>query len=408
MSSFTEEELINLLINSQDFLELMAVYYMNIEQLRKYTIIAFDNQMTETINPTPPLDLTQKIKSASIVSIFKSSFCVLNEEISNKLLKGIKADFEYIYCLDLDLNMMNILVNYHNEPGKNTDLDSILSDLNSFNNDVSCTPYLVENALKINNIELKTHVVETMLIFNKYKRSTLSTFSPDYPNTEQDYQDTKKALDMMKQFASTENDIIFAAQKYIYALLLKTTLISFCNNHGIAQKILELVEFINNESGLFLERETVICYWFLKNRNDKNIAKFFKGIQLNAKDIIKTIQGMSWDLFHLRFCIEMGMATDLRENQLCLHYLITQDHGLADLTNAHPIKYMLFKQGDIAPKIIFAEPIYETITEIDIIQNLQKNSNIRNETYNTKSIDVLIKHLEQDIINLQTTRTNTE
>jgi len=398
MDLHSEKELIDLLINSNDFKELIAIYSANITQLREYTIFAFDNQMTEAINTKPPLDFTKKVKAASIVSIYKSSFCMLNEEIYYKMTRGVKADFEYKYCFDLDLNMMNVLVDYHNCIDRSTIATSLLTDLELLENDFTCIPYLIENAKKMGDTILERHVIETLLIFNKFKHSTLSSFSPDYPNTEQDFQDTKNAIDMMKKDTTTVSELIFKLQKYIYALLLKTTIISFCNKGEITQKIVELMEFINDDLGIFLERENVICYWFLKNRNDNRISKFFKAIQPNAKNLLNTLKGMSWDLFHLRFNIEMGMASDLREGMICLHYLITQDNGLADVTNAHPIKYMIYKKGDITPKTVYVKPIYEVITEMDILQNLQDNARNRNATYENKNIDEITKKLEKELI----------
>lgn len=157
-----------------------------------------------------------------------------------------------------------------------------------------------------------------MLIFNKFKHSSLHTFSLEYPNTEQDYQDTKETIDFMKEFSNnrTEFDTLLKSQKIIYALLLKAAIISFRSKNGIRRKVTELMDFINNELGIFLERETVFCYWFLKNRNDDRIRKFFRGVQLNSEKIIKTIQGMSWDLFHLRICFSILFDNAKKRNKV--------------------------------------------------------------------------------------------
>lgn len=113
--------------------------------------------------------------------------------------------------------------------------------------------------------------------------------------------------------------------------------------------------------------------------------------------MIKTLQGMTWDLFHLRFCTEIGIANDIENGTICMHYLVTQDNGLADLANAHPIKFFIFKKGDIAPKIVYAEPIYDAITEVDISNILFDNAETRNETYHNVDIDCLIKDLEKEL-----------
>lgn len=81
MNQYSEEELIDFLINSKDFLEILAVYYINIKQLKEHTIVIFDNEMAKSINKNPPLNITKKLKTANVVSIFNSTFCILNESI---------------------------------------------------------------------------------------------------------------------------------------------------------------------------------------------------------------------------------------------------------------------------------------------------------------------------------------
>lgn len=398
MNQYSEEELIDFLINSKDFLEILAVYYINIKQLKEHTIVIFDNEMAKSINKNPPLNITKKLKTANVVSIFNSTFCILNESICYNMVKGIHADFKYKYCFNLDINMMNTLVDFHNNTAENKTSNSIISDLELLSNDTTCYPYMIENANKLNDRDLENHVINTLLIYNKFKRSTIHTFSIEYPNIEQDYQDTKSIIDMMKSFTSNEFSIILSFQKYIYALLLKVTIISLYRKYGIKRKLLEFTEFINNDLGLVLEREIVICYWFLKDKNDDRIKKFFKRIQPNAKNLIKTIQGMAWDLFHLRFCIDMGIANDINNGFFCMHYLVTYDNGLADLANAYPVKYIICKKDELVPKVVYAKCLDDIISEIDIIQNFQDNKKKRMETYKNTTIDKLIEQLEKELI----------
>lgn len=400
MELFSEQELMALMVNSANFFELLVIYSKNIDQLSDYTILVFDDDMTEEVNKKPPLDITSKFKEASIVSIFKSSFCILNEFICSKMERCEKADFEYKYCFNLDVNVMNVLVDFHRHATGSADSNSVVCDLSLINNDISCYPYMLENANKLENVDLQKHVIDTLLIFNKFKRSTLSNFTLDYPNEEVDYRDTKEAIDTMKKLAMSKTNLITKVQKYIYALLLKTAIISFTGTSGIKLKMLELLEFVNNSLGLFMEREMVICYWFLKNRNDGRIKKFFKSMQPNAKHLIKTIQGMSWDLFHLRFCCEIMTSQDIDNGLICLHYLVTHDNGLADLANAHSIKYIIHKKGDITPKTIYAKPICDIISEIDVLKNLQDNAVNRGKTYQTTTIDNLICKLEEELLSI--------
>ncbi|KNZ40187.1 hypothetical protein GH808_03005 [Acetobacterium fimetarium] len=399
MNQFTENDLINNIISANNFAEIMLIYHDNIEQLWDYTILIFDDPMTQSINKEPPLAQTMKLEVVKVVSIFKSSFCLINNVVCKEMMRNSCADFEYKNCFDLDVNMMNMLIEIHDNR-KNSKSNPIMTDLNLFCNDVTCFPYMLENAGKISDSYVEECAIRTLLIYNKFKHSDLHSFSVDYQHEEQDFQDTKKSIDFMKGISNGENefDRILLLQKSIYALILKTTIISFHNKNGIKKKITELLEFVNKDLGIFLEREIVFCYWFLKNRNDDRIKEFFKKIQTNANNIVETIQGMSWDLFHLRFCTEIGMANDIDDGAICMHYLVTKDKGLARLANEHPIKYFIHKKGDILPTIVFEKPIYEVIKEIDIIKNLSENKTERNENFKNGNIDQLIKFLENQLI----------
>lgn len=156
MSQYSDNNLIQRLINCNNFLEIIKLYSENITILKNYTILIFDDPMTNSINKKPPVDLTKKLKAVTVASIFKSSFCMLNETMCYKMLSNKNAEFEYKNCFDLDINMMNELVDFHNNT-KNIESDSIVKDLNLFCNDVTCFPYIIENASKLNdkNVQLK-------------------------------------------------------------------------------------------------------------------------------------------------------------------------------------------------------------------------------------------------------------
>lgn len=207
-------------------------------------------------------------------------------------------------------------------------------------------------------------------------------------------------IDKLKNYKVLRANSVFNLQPFIYCLLLKTSLISFKSKSGIKKKMEDLMNFINEELGVFLQREVVLCYWFLMNRNDTRIAKFFKLVQSNSKKLISVLQGMSWDLFHIRNCIEMGIHNDTQEGKLIIHYLVTHDNGLSEVIDAYPIKFLISKKDNLAPITVFAEPLYETIPEIDIEDLLIKNKEQRTNTYQNNDIDILIKRLEHELADI--------
>lgn len=377
----------------------MAVYRSNIDFFKNYTIFVFDNNITKSINQRPPKDITSKLNTVKVVSAFNQSFCILNEKIFYEMSHGMPANFLYKYCYNLDVNLMNILVNYHS--GKK-ELENIILDLKLFENDITCYPYIIENAGKLEDEHIEKCVVQTLLVFNKFIRSpTLNLFSVESPYINSDFENVKETIDLMKKTSSDHEAFIYLTmQKDIYALLLKAAIISFKKDQNVKCKLNSIMSFINNNLGKFPEREAILCCLFLKNHNDSRVKNFFRGIQCNSKKILKTIKGMSWDLFHLRYCIEFGMANDLNYNNIYLHYLITQDSGFTDVANAYPLKYLIYKKGSLYPIVIFDQSVMDEITEIDVLSVILENSHNRHQVLLNRNIDKLITSLEAELSNI--------
>lgn len=265
---------------------------------------------------------------------------------------------------------------------------------------------MIENAAKISDVRIEEYAIRTLLIFNKFMRSDLHSFSSERPSLNKDFENAKETIDLMKKMPEKDSGFypFLEMQKSIYALLLKTAILSFQKNLGVRHSLSVLMDFINMDLGLCLERETVLCCLFLRDRNNSKVSKFFRGIQRNSKKIVNTIRGMAWDLFHLRFCIEFGMANDINQGSICLHYFITRDNGLADLADAYPLKLLIYKKGGILPKVVFDKSILEIeIPEIDILMNLFDNQKIRSATCQNRDVDKLIEILENELLNTCTT-----
>lgn len=398
--NYSESELVKMIINSDNFLEIIATFWKNIDILRDYTFLVFDNKMARSINKHPPADMSKKVKKVNLVSTFSENVCVINETLCREMAYTGHADFSYKYCYDLDINLMNVLVDYHQ--GKSPS-DDTLSDLHLLSNDITCFPYMIENAAKLEDVHTEKCVVDTLLVYNKFKRSVaLNSFGSEYPYVNEDYLNVKDSIDLMNRMNCDTLDHIWW-QKYIYALLLKTALVSFEKGKTAQHHIQTLLSFVNNELGVVFERELFLCCLFLKNRNDTRIKKFYRGVQCSSTNLLKTIKSMAWDLFHLRFCVDFGMAYDTNENprNFCIHYFATCDNGLANVATAYPLKYLIYKKGQLRLQTLFDQSKFDEFTDMNIVETLYKQEHVRELVRKKTNVDFLITEMEKEI--LQTT-----
>lgn len=400
------EELEILIARSIDKRKTFLLFKEHIQILQDHTFIFFDNDVSyNTGNKIP--DYMNKIEDGiCTTTLSNDNGCfVLNKEIALETIERGIANFPYAFTYRLDVQMMNYLLDYYE--GKSTIPEHFISILKICSDKgvgIDCTPYLLENGAKINDVKIELGVLKSYLPFARFCNSGLKKFSISYPFSEQEYLQTKEVIDLMKNHINAKNELTIS-QQFIYSILLKAIIIHFGSKSQIKKKISELLRFVNEKIGLYFEREIVICYWFLKDRNDSRICRFFKDIQIGTKkDIFNTIRGMAWDLFHLRILMtSMHVGGDIQDNNhLCnniiyIDSLVTEDRGLTNIIKAYPIKCIIFKKGDIMPKVVWKSSVTEIIEEVDVFNDFCSNLESRKEVYKNVDIDILIQELEDTL-----------
>lgn len=182
-------------------------------------------------------------------------------------------------------------------------------------------------------------------------------------------------------------------QEASYLLLLKAVIINFSSNRNARHKFEELFNFVNDDLGVVLEREMVICYHFF-NR-DHLVDKFFKRIQTTNKDLIKDIYGMSWDLFHIRHMEFMMGKQLLEEASYTVFSLLTFDRGMAECIEVCPIRKYIISEEKLYP--LFEYGIRNILSEKDFdnmyMDNIEKRQNIVGKS----NYNILKLQLENEI-----------
>lgn len=403
-------ELEALIAQCDDKREALLLFNENINLLQQHTFIFFGNDISSNTGNRIPEYMNKVEDGICVTTLASEDGClVLNKEIALQANHQKQVSFYYKFGYVLDVQMMNYLSDYYQ--GKRSIPKHFISILNRCDKKetaLDCAPYLLENGSKISDPKIEAGVCKSYLPFVRFSQSGFEKFSTDYPFDESEYLQLKEVVDLMKNEYMEGDNSLIDTQKLIYCILLKTTIIHFTSRSQIKKKILELLKFVNEEIGLYFERELAICYWFLKDRNDPKICRFFKDIQIGSKkNLMNTLRGMAWDLFHLRWLMTSmyngknhEINSNVANNIIYIDSLVTQDKGLINIVQAYPIRCIIYKTGDIMPKIIWKYSIVDIVEEIDVFDDFCSNLETRQQVFRNIRLDLLIKDLEDQLLSI--------
>lgn len=392
---------INDVLSCDSFINASFQFTKNYELLKECRFIFF----TENEGANIPYFLqNQKIQNFSIHSLASTTKMFVLDKLTYKemLLKG-KSTYSIDACLALDTQTVSYLRNIFTKnptqiPQKMKPCIEYLIK-NNINYDYAL--YIIENSIKLNNQDQKIVTYENILSCERFKcmntEKYLSSGKISYTKTDNELlMDSDEVFSNMNNISEfTYSYELFKRYYAIKALLLKVAYIDLeYSKKGIKFKILMLLDFVNKEIGCILEREIAISYLFLLH--DNKVARFFKKIKTTSVDIIKHIDGMSWDLAHLRY-LEFLMANMQPLNSRYeLYSIITFDYGLQDVIKAYPIKKCALYKGVFLP--VFEVPLYNLIKEIDNMQEFLEQSKVkRYNTFRNVNYLKLIEKLEKEL-----------
>lgn len=374
--------------------DLLGYFYHNREALKDYQVILFSYQGKEFPHKLKNI-VSNDISMLSLSP--ETNFFVLNYDTVNQTFtKNGKSDVGLVGCVHFDTQIVSYLNRIYGDGVKDTPvfdtytfLRKVLEEKLDFTDDL----YLIENGSKINDEKTFEKIKECLLSYAHYKESTPKQFEDDFGKKDifnsDDYNfvdKTIKSIDVIVSYNSSFQQIFDS----IYCLLLKLACIDFSSNKSAKNKFLELNTFVINELGVYLERELAVCYFHLyKNENTKS---FFKRFQRNANNLLGIIQGMAWDLTHIRN-LEHFMALDQVDKEYFTnHYLVTYDRGLRDVLTAFPLDRIVFCNGDYIEK--FKNPLSSLVKDIDLVQLYSESSEQREKVRKNRNLT----KLKQDLI----------
>lgn len=397
------KEAINEMFLCSSMREHMACYQHYYRELQDCFFVFFSEQEGSEL---PKVLQTSYDNEFAIVNLgYANRYYAVNSEIYHEMCRTGKSDYFIDVCVELDTQAVSYLKNIfekYNQIPKIDKIREMVEYLQLPNVNYSCIPYLVENASKgkkTNKIQCYKTIESFMLFkafnFNSFRNNGQCIYNKLEEEIKIDVDELFNDMFSEKFYQSYED--YFKMQKAIYVLLLKAICIEFNNSKKSAQKkVMELFDFVNNQLGFVAERELEICYYYFSHHN--RTKKFFKKIQKNSNDLLKTINGMSWDLIHVRIIEKMFTVRPSDNVKFAIHTLLTYDNGLKEILEINPIEQIAFYKDIPIPKLkdYWVDNISGAKEKLFSKENIYR----RKQTFVGLDTEKLISVLESELIRL--------
>ena len=354
--SLEERKAIDDMFRCRNLLEHMVCYQYHLEQLKDWTFVVFSDSQGSKL---PDALCTNYDNEFAVINLGCDSKCyAMNKSIYEEMLATGKSNYNIDVCVDLDTQAVSYMKNIFKEYNQKIDysnIEDLVHYLQLPNVNYSCFPYLVENAAKkdsINIIEVYKNIKSIMLFkaFNYHR--LLQNKNCVYDKSEADIQIDTDLLyndfhsDRFMECCSAFSEV----QKMVYILLMKSICIEFTNSKRSAKnKMLDLLDFMNEKLGVFMEREFEICFRYFEH--DNRTKKFFKKIKKNSNRLNETINGMAWDLVHIRLIENEYTTILIKDVKFAIHMLLTFDNGLKEILQINPIEQIALGKDIAIPKL---------------------------------------------------------
>ncbi|MDT0015635.1 hypothetical protein QJV03_00370 [Listeria swaminathanii] len=351
------------------------------------------------------------LQEGKLVSLGVNShenFNFLDKNQASNLATQNTSQFGFANCVNFDSNVVSYMDRLFLTRDKDNNLDLFLFLRNLLKRgrvDFTCYPYMYENYTKLDDSNVLEGVRSSLKAFFTYKSfNNVDEFDNYFYNKqEHDYSQKicKESNDFIQGMFRMKKEIDkkqeSSHQKLIQALILQSAIIKFSSNKGVKFKVEQLFDFFVNELGIFLEREIAICYLYLKN--DRRTARFFGKIQKNSKNILNVIEGMSWDLSHIRRLEGAMTESEYNKADFEMHSLATFDNGLKEMLSIYPIKTIAFSKNKKI--MIFVNDFKNFIEEIDVsVYWLKRSPESRRIIFEKTDWDQFIRSKESELLKL--------
>jgi hypothetical protein len=291
---------------------------------------------------------------AAVRSLFHAERVLVLDADTFRDMSSGRATYQIDYSISLDTQALSYLEPYiAGDPSGRLpkDIKEVFDFIARDDVRVDPIPYFLEN---LRNIDDKSAADR---IFGKLKAyEILRTLDQAWLKTNSQVRSTLTEPELVKRaqehiagmYSDRDNSAIMKIlqfrHQYMYCSLLKMACIQMRSPAiSMDEKIIMYSEFCDSKLATMNGRDTAIAREYF-SRGQK--LKFFGKIQRNNKNIFNSLDGMAWDLWHVRQ-LEEAMTFKLSKNaRYFFPALLTFDKRLIEVIDLYPLKACAFKDGD--------------------------------------------------------------
>ena len=366
--------------------------FKHYEPANKITFLLFDGNQTTNFRSIIHNYNLSKYSIANLGDYANTAIVTTTMLLDAKELTAIKT----AYSVNIDSNIASMLPRILKNKPIDPDFLNFLIYIKENDLALNISPYLLEDSLNSSGMKNEARAYECLLSFFSFSNLSLQQLYslPCVPDIIA-YNHADDAWSQMKYSRFYERNDEKRVRS-IYCFLLKIYIIEFCSKKNPRNKLCELVDFINTTLGIYLESGLLLAYWYF-DKSYNCVSEFFQKIQPGAKDKLKKVEGMAWDLFHL-WDIPTEMSVQSHQyNAIILQAFATHDDALAQIAKLNPITRIAFYEQEAQVKYKFS--LSNLLPDDIIIDSIIDNQKQREFLCETVDLISLSNQLENEFLN---------
>lgn len=305
----------------------------------------------------PGLSINREFSAGAVVrSLFHTPKVLLLDEQTIEEMDSGKAIFPIDYSISLDTQALSYLEPYI---GGNTsklpkDFEEVFRFIAADNVYVDPLPYTLENMKNLSNPEKAQNIFKKMKFYEILRdidTEVLAARGEVHSKATEGEIEKRAQESMARMYMNLDDDdfmdSLSSRHRFMYCQLLKMTVINLRNELGTPfLKTRCFLDFCDQSLGSMGAREIVVAKeYFTKGQK----FRFFGKIQKNKKDILKILDGMAWDLWHVRQ-LEQNMTITLDSRaRYFFPSLLTFDKRFIEVMDLYPLKSLAYIDGSSEP-----------------------------------------------------------
>ncbi len=332
--------------------ESYALYKLNRDYLKDCKFI-FSSERGNS----PGFSINRDFSDGSVIrGLFSSSKIVVLDNDTVKSMDGGNAIFQIDYSISLDTQALSYLEPFID--GRVSKIPDDFREVFSFiaRDEVSVDPmpYMLENLVNLSDQKSANRIFQKIKAYEILRSLDSSCLESDgeiksvFPECEL-LKKAQENISMMYQMFDDKafmDGVMFGFYAMYWHLLTMIEIQLSNPKLSVQQKLYKFIKLCHWELSTLSLREIAIArVYFEKGQN----LTFFGKIQIGQKKLFKVMEGMAWDLFHVR---QLEKALTMRPLPTARYFFpafLTCDKRLVEIIDIYPLKSCAYIEGENEP-----------------------------------------------------------